>query len=414
VLSVYTRHYPPCPKTDIHYRRCRCPKWIRGLLENSGEVRVSARTRSWQQAEGKARVMEQAAAGRITVERAVDAYMDDEGRNLSRATVKQRQAFLERRFLPWCRERHIFRLDQLRLQPLREFRQSWDTTSITAARWHERLRSFFVFCVANSWLPANPMNALKKPLVLHRPPTDYFKRQELQQIVDAAEEYEYGGGRDCWFRAQRMQTLVLLMRWGGLAIKDAVGLKRNRLDERGVLFLRRAKTGVPVFVPLPPAVASLLWSLPSLSAEYFFWSGNGDLESAVKGYQRSFRKLFHSADLRNRDGSQKRCHSHMFRDTFAVELLLAGVPIDQVSILLGHRSVKMTEKHYLPWVKARQKQLTASVRRAWFDEVKRPPLQLAPQSNGGNISLKVTIVACHSLKMHHWAPTRITHPLLYV
>ena len=28
-------------------------------------------------------------------------------------------------------------------------------------------------------------------------------------------------------------------------------------------------------------------------------------------------------------------------------LLLAGVPIDQVPVLLGHRSVKMTEKHYL-------------------------------------------------------------------
>jgi integrase/recombinase XerD len=213
-------------------------------------------------------------------------------------------------------------------------------------------------------------------------------------------------GEDCWFRPQRMQALVLLMRWSGLAI--------DRLDEHGVLFLRRAKTGVPVFVPLPPAVASLLESLPSLSAECFFWSGNGDLESAVKGYQRSFRKLFRTADIRNADGTRKRCHSHMFRDPFAVELLLAGVPIDQVSILLGHRSVKMTEKHYLPWVKARQKQLTASVRRAWFDEVKRPPLEPAPPSNGGNISLNVTIAACHSLKLHHWLPTRITHPLLYV
>ena len=41
----------------------------------------------------------------------------------------------------------------------------------------------------------------------------------------------------------------------------------------------------------------------------------------------------------------------MFRDTFAVELLLSGVPLDQVSILLGHSSVKITEKHYAPWSK---------------------------------------------------------------
>jgi integrase/recombinase XerD len=54
-------------------------------------------------------------------------------------------------------------------------------------------------------------------------------------------------------------------------------------------------------------------------------------------------------------------HAHRFRDTFAVELLLAGVPIDQVSVLLGHSSVKITEKSYAPWVKARQEQLEAAV-----------------------------------------------------
>ena len=46
MFSVYTRHYPPCPRTDIHYRRCRCLKWIRGVFENGDRVRLSARTRS--------------------------------------------------------------------------------------------------------------------------------------------------------------------------------------------------------------------------------------------------------------------------------------------------------------------------------------------------------------------------------
>lgn len=55
----------------------------------------------------------------------------------------------------------------------------------------------------------------------------------------------------------------------------------------------------------------------------------------------------------------------MFRDTFAVEMLLAGVPLEQVSILLRHKSVKITEKHYAPWVKARQEQLEQNVRKAW-------------------------------------------------
>ena len=51
--------------------------------------------------------------------------------------------------------------------------------------------------------------------------------------------------------------------------------------------------------------------------------------------------------------------------TFAVELPLSGVPIDQVSLLLGHSSVKVTEKHYAPFVKARQEQLENSVKLSW-------------------------------------------------
>jgi|SRR5215469_14533315 len=58
----------------------------------------------------------------------------------------------------------------------------------------------------------------------------------------------------------------------------------------------------------------------------------------------------------------------------AVELLLAGVPIERVSILLGHQSVRvtdgrnwtLTEKHYNPWVRSRQEQLEADVARAWL------------------------------------------------
>ena len=58
-------------------------------------------------------------------------------------------------------------------------------------------------------------------------------------------------------------------------------------------------------------------------------------------------------------------HAHCFRDTFAVELLLGGVPLERVSVLLGHQSLKVTERHYAPWVRARQEQLEADVRASW-------------------------------------------------
>ncbi len=50
----------------------------------------------------------------------------------------------------------------------------------------------------------------------------------------------------------------------------------------------------------------------------------------------------------------------------------AGVPIERVSILLGHQSARITEKHYAPWVRSRQEQLEADLANAWS----RDPLVL--------------------------------------
>ncbi|HTS26251.1 MAG TPA: tyrosine-type recombinase/integrase [Bryobacteraceae bacterium] len=75
-------------------------------------------------------------------------------------------------------------------------------------------------------------------------------------------------------------------------------------------------------------------------------------------WRRAFRRLCEIAGVK--DG-----HAHRFRDTLAVQLLLEGVPMERVSILLGHSSVKVTERHYAPWVQARQAQLEADVARVW-------------------------------------------------
>ena len=49
--------------------------------------------------------------------------------------------------------------------------------------------------------------------------------------------------------------------------------------------------------------------------------------------------------------------SHMPRDTFAVELLLVGESLENVSRLLTHKSIKMTERYFARWVTERKVQL---------------------------------------------------------
>src|ERR1700679_94676 len=52
--------------------------------------------------------------------------------------------------------------------------------------------------------------------------------------------------------------------------------------------------------------------------------------------------------------------SHRLRDTFAVDLLSKGVPMEEVSRLLGHTSTRTTEKSYAKWSKGRQAEWTRS------------------------------------------------------
>lgn len=97
-----------------------------------------------------------------------------------------------------------------------------------------------------------------------------------------------------------------------------------------------------VHIVIPEFVFRVLDSTPRKGDNHFFWSGVGKLESIVRSWQTRLRRLFQIVGMVNG-------HAHRFRDTFAVELLLAGIPIERVSILLGHQSIRLTERHYNPW-----------------------------------------------------------------
>jgi integrase-like protein len=95
--------------------------------------------------------------------------------------------------------------------------------------------------------------------------------------------------------------------------------------------------------------------------QFYFWTGNGKPKTVISDWQEKLKTLFASAKLAN-GRALANGHAHRFRDTFATELLLAGVPLERVSILLGHSSIRITERHYAPWVRSRQEQLERDVR----------------------------------------------------
>ena len=150
------------------------------------------------------------------------------------------------------------------------------------------------------------------------------------------------------------------MRYSGLRKQDAACLAKDLITD-GRLMLYTAKTGTPVYLPLPPTVVKALESIPHSSTEYFFWTGEGTPKANAGLWNKRLVKMFRAVGIPN-------AHAHRFRDTFAVEMLLKGVPLERVSILLGHTSVRVTERHYSPWIKARQEQAEQDVMLTWVSD----------------------------------------------
>jgi integrase len=160
----------------------------------------------------------------------------------------------------------------------------------------------------------------------------------------------------------REKSGITLETPSGGAQADAAVLGRGDGEDRiadGTVFLYTAKTGAPVRCPLPQSLIDNIEDMRKVGERFLFFSGYGKVKTAMGNWQRTLERLFKIAQVEN-------AHPHRFRDTFATDLLAHGVPLEDVSILLGHSSLKVTEKHYAPWVKVRQDRLEAEVRRAWL------------------------------------------------
>jgi integrase/recombinase XerD len=344
----------------------------------------------------------------IAVERAVAAYMaDSRDRGNSESTLQKKGSIFERRtaqdpknrealipsqttsLLRYCDQKGIRFLPELDLNAVRDWRSTWRVNSLVRQKRQGQVLGFFWFCERAGWLPRNYASDITRGLgriQVKVTQTGYFQPHEYKAVIDATYLYSDRPSIDkhdsSTLGGERIRALTELMRWTGLRIRDAVTLERNRLAHdpaTGIwsVMVYQKKTGDPVYCPIPPDVADALRTVPAsqkgnTNEQYFFWTGSGLPKTIVSNWQRSYGKLFTLAALKEPGGLLKRCHPHMLRDTFAVESLLAGMRLEEVSTILGHSSVRITERHYMPWVRARQTSLNQSVMESWAKQGKVP------------------------------------------
>lgn len=270
-----------------------------------------------------------------------------------------------------------------------EILNAWMGTWKTKTYWSKSKKrdntiAFFDYCIAQNWIKAMPAKDRGNPArgmarIAGRKsssiPTLPFTPTQFNSVLAAtlcySDSLETVNKAEIRNKDLRLHALVNLMRWSGLAITEAVTLGRNRLNAKDRLELYRTKTGNSVTVVLPPHVANELRSVPpgpDAHPDYFFWSGKGRRNKSASTWQKALRRLWRlvkpALNLQDRDGKPIQPKSHMFRNTFAVELLKKGVSLEHVAMLLADAPDTVRE-HYYPWIPALQKELERAVKSTW-------------------------------------------------
>jgi integrase/recombinase XerD len=372
MLALYRRHLKSCDHRHAgrDYRRCKCPLWVDGFLGKE-DIRESLKMRDWQKAQDQVREWESRGSRKeenkqdeslITIAEAWERFQSDAQARELRSTTIYKYVLLQRQLTAFAANEGLTVLKQLDVDTVSRFRSTWKDGPLAARKKLERLRAFLSFCRDRNWIDENPAKKLGMPK-LKSPQTLPFAQDEMMRINAAATQRVLmaPAGSN---KARQLRALVLLLRYTGLRISDAVGCATNRLRD-GKIWLYTQKTGQHVYCPLPAFLTKELESLPRASDRYWFYAGNGTVETARKKWTEALAQLFKDAKVEN-------AHPHRFRDTFACELLLDGTPIENVAAFLGHSDVRITQKHYSAWVLARQERAEADVRRSW----ERDPLIL--------------------------------------
>lgn len=344
-MELFRRHSPECKNRDKgrSFTRCDCPIWFDIKIGNR-RVLKSAGTRDWTRALRRLDTFANPEKEHTHyLNDAVRLYLEDcETRGIKESTrISYRNTLAP--LMAYCGE--VAELLDLTPSKLTAYRKHRRVSLASQRKELEHIRAFLWFCVHQHWLPANPAAKLKAPAPEDLPTLPY-EPHEVRALLDACEHMENFNTISVERAKLRARALVLLLLYSGFRVSDAVTLERSKLGADGRLLVRTMKTGKRLYLKLPPVCLKALAALP-VESKYFFWSGESDLDTAKKSARRTIACLGRMCGIN--------AHPHRFRDTFAVELLLKGTDIRTVQLLLGHKSLTTTERHYAPYTQRMQK-----------------------------------------------------------
>ena len=257
------------------------------------------------------------------------------GKDCSRATFGKYRTTLDHiiSFLKWKFKRSDIEICNIGYSFITDF-EFWlksvkNCNHNTAIKYISNLRKIINVCLKNGWLSKDPFVGFKmtKKEVLR----EILTEEELQTLI--SKEFQNT-------RIRQVRDIFIFSCFTGLAYIDAKRLKRSEIvvgiDGERWIYTRRKKTDSATRIPLLPVVLEIL-DIYKDHPQCL----NQDSLLPVPSNAKLNAYLKEVADL---CGIEKHLTFHIARHTFATTVTLNnGVPIESVSKMLGHKSIKITQ-----------------------------------------------------------------------
>jgi site-specific recombinase XerD len=202
---------------------------------------------------------------------------------------------------------------------------------ISADKYVKHLKKIILLCLANRWIVANPFLHYKS--TAKPSPRTFLTKHELEAIKDKILSVE---------RLNVVRDIFIFSCYTGLAYIDVQKLTPKEIakgdDGKLWIFTKRHKTDTPSHIPLLKEALQIIEQYKDHPV-----CQRKSLLLPVLTNQRMNSYLKEIGDV---CGITKILTFHMARHTFATTVTLSnGVPMETVSKMLGHNSIKTTQ-HY--------------------------------------------------------------------
>jgi len=298
----------------------------------------------------------------ITLEKAAERWKAlPRRRPLSERYVFQADSWMKR-FVTFLKQHHAAIKDMDQVQPAmaRAYLAAEEKRGVSEKTYNNILiflRSCFESLKEEAGIPKNPFAGIptKEGETIFRKP---FSEEELASIIEHAKADEF-------IYPVLITAMCTAMRRG-----DCCLLQRNAVDLPGrFIMVKTSKTGEIVQIPIFPILQAVLEKQPKTDSPYFFPEQATKYQLNPDNITLRVRKVLHAAGFTDAEGSdsedgqtpsrgeihQARARGlrkasirdfHSFRVTWVTLALSAGVPLEIVQKVTGHRTAGIVMKHY--------------------------------------------------------------------